>query len=110
MKEQVLGLAIYSAAAVWTVMVIWYSVRAKWWKGEYGINTWLVSFIIAVALDRLALLILFEGFLPPLLSYYIGFSTYFILAGAGVQRLYLLEKAQREGETSLLRRSTDTLK
>lgn len=110
MKEQILGLAIYTAAIMWTVMVVWYSIRARWWKGEYGINTWLVSFTIAVALDRLAIIVLFDNLLPPVLSFYIGMTTYILLAVTGVHRLYLLEKAQREGETSLLRRSIDNMR
>lgn len=96
-QDFILGLTIFTAALAWNACVIWYSLRAKWWKNIYGINTWLVSFIISIALDRLCVLVLFPE-VNGYTSTWIGIFTYVGLAVTGFQRTYLLEKAQREGE------------
>lgn len=105
----VLGISILFAAVAWLTCVTWYSITAKWWHNAYGINTWMVSFTITVALTRLAVLVLAPDFLSPLVSSWIGISTYVLLAIAGFQRLYLIDKAQREGENNYHRRVTDKM-
>lgn len=97
-KDIILGWCILIAFAAWLATLTWYMIRAKWWKSAYGINTWLVSFTITVALLRLSILVLAPGYLSHELSDNVGIFTYVLLAIGGVQRLYLLELAQREGE------------
>lgn len=96
--ELTMGVTIFIAAFAWFTCVSWYTIRARFWKTAYGINTWLVSFTITIALLRLCGLVLYDDFAQWGGSYWIGLLTYFLLAIGGFQRLYLIDKAQREGE------------
>lgn len=107
MTDALLFGAVLLATFAWSATTIWYSVRAKWWRNEYGINTWAVSFIISFTMVRLCVLIAYPGLQDHAVNTWIGVCTYVALAISGAHRLYLLEKAQREGETGLHRRSTD---
>jgi hypothetical protein len=102
-----IGAGIFMAAVAWLGCVGWYSIRAKWWRNVYGINTWLVSFTIAVAMIRLAVVTLYPHLYDTQVSDLVGLSTYLLLAFAGFQRTYLIEKAQQEGEANYHRRVTD---
>lgn len=109
MGGNVIGIGIFFAAIAWLGCVGWYSIRAKWWRNIYGINTWMVSFTIAVALTRLAIVTLYPHLYDTMVSDIVGLTTYVLLAIAGFQRTYLIEKAQQEGETNYHRRVTDNV-
>ena len=64
---------------VWVLFVIWYTIRADWWKSQFGWNTMVVSSLVVLALA------------VPLLPAWIAWS----LTAAGVHRLVLLEMTQR---------------
>lgn len=81
------------AAAIWLSFLVWYTVRASWWKKPLGRNTFGVSFILFVILVRDTAV-----HLNPSLHRYawVGIVVYSVAALLGVQRLVAMEKAQRE--------------
>lgn len=93
-----LAIPTFAAAASWIVVVVWYSVRAKWWKTFIGQNTWAISFIIMLALIRLSIihLTLSSSVRADVGSTVFGFLIYFGLAYVGIQRVYLIEESQRK--------------
>lgn len=68
------------ATAVWTAFLVWYTVRARWWVRAFGWNTALTSL-------ALVLVVCYPGN-PWVLAF---------VAAAGVWRIIILERAQREG-------------
>lgn len=83
------------AAAVWLVFLIWYTVRAQWWKVAVGRNTFGVSLVVFLVALRAALL----HWVPNLREYGItGIIVYGAVAALGIQRILQLEKAQRNKE------------
>lgn len=92
-----LGIPAVAAALSWVTFVVWYQIRATWWKSQIGQNVMILGAMLAFSFVRLALII-WDGtpshYSPgQVLS---GFFTYTIAAVIGVQRTYLMEKAQRE--------------
>ena len=103
-----LTIAITVAWIVWSAFLVWYSIRAKWWKSAIGRNTFGVSLILTVILFRAAALRWF----PELAQSEVwGVLIYTIAAGFGVQRILFVEDAQREitreRELGYTRRKTD---
>lgn len=85
--------SIVGAAFVWLVFLVWYTVRAKWWKDPYGRNTFLVSLVVFWILLRLTMVRLLPGFREHEI---LGAIVYVFAALAGLARIALMEKAQRE--------------
>lgn len=75
------------AAIVWFAFLIWYTVRAQWWRVPVGRNTFGVSAVL---------------FLVSLLHWFpndiTGIIVYGAVAALGIQRIVQLEKAQRNKE------------
>lgn len=86
----------FIAALSWISVVIWYHTRAKWWKNVIGRNTMLVSAVIAWVFIRLS----FRHIFPEMTWTYetSGMITYLVASYAGLRRVYLIERAQREGD------------
>lgn len=103
-----LTIAITVAWAVWFSMLVWYSIRAKWWKSSIGRNTFGVSLILMVILLRLAVI---RWFPEHVQHDFWGVLIYSVAAAFGVQRIVFVEKAQREltaeRELGYTRRKTD---
>lgn len=80
---------------VWFCFLVWYTVRAKWWKVGVGRNTFGVSLVLFLVLLRATLL----QWVPDLRQYnvaaYVVFSLALVL---GIQRLIYVEKAQRKAK------------
>src|SRR4051812_20317622 len=85
------------AAIAWIGLVVWYQIRAKWWKTSIGKNTMGVSFIIALSMVRLFVL---QVTLPyteyKLWETILGVFVYSSLSFLGVQRIVFVEQSQRE--------------
>lgn len=89
----IMTLAVTLAALAWLTFIVWYSIRAKWWKNPVGRNTFGVSTVLFVILARITLLRWF----PHLQQHDIpGIIVYSVAALFGVQRIWFMEKAQRE--------------
>lgn len=104
----VLSIAVSIAAVAWTAFVIYYTIRAKWWKNAYGRNTMLVSAVLAVILLRISIL----RWWPHLAQHdWVGVLVYSGAAIAAVRRFLFVEHAQREAvaakKLGYTRRSTD---
>lgn len=85
------------AALSWVTLVVWYHLRAKWWKTKIGYNTMGVSLVIALSMTRL----FFLQLTPPYTIYQttevvFGVFLYLALAFLGVQRIVFVEQSQRE--------------
>lgn len=102
MQQLILGLAIFVAGIAWFSCWLWYTITAKWWRTPYGVNTWVVTLTVAVALFRLMILVLFPDTQGTMYMYIVGLATYVALFFTGFQRLYLIRKAQKEGERERL--------
>lgn len=92
-----LGIPAIAAAVAWTTFVVWYWIRASWWKSQIGQNVMILGAMLSFSFIRLALII----WTGPVHTYSTGqvlsgFFTYTVAAAIGVQRTYLMEKAQRE--------------
>lgn len=85
------------AAVSWVTLVVWYQIRAKWWKTKIGYNTMGVSFVIALSMVRL----FFLQLTPPYSAYaawevIFGIFLYLALAFLGAQRIVFVEQSQQE--------------
>lgn len=84
---------IVGAAFIWLIFLVWYTVRAKWWRDPYGRNTFLVSLVVFWILLRLTMVRLIPGFREHEI---LGAIVYVFAALAGLARIALMERAQRE--------------
>lgn len=87
-----LEFSLVLACFAWFVFVVWYTVRAKWWKVPVGRNAFGVSLVLFLILLRITLARLWPGFRelePAAVVIYLAAAAY------GFQRVYQLEKAQR---------------
>jgi hypothetical protein len=93
-----LAIPTFISCTVWVIMVVYYWIRAKWWKSPTGRNTMGISMFIALSLVRISYTHLDET--PPAdLPFWmivIGTVTYSGLGYFGVRRLMLVRDAQRE--------------
>lgn len=86
--------SLATANLAWLVFCLWYTIRAKWWKHQYGWNMMGVAFWLCVVLSLFSAGILF-GQYP---HYEVVWAAAFInLTVLGVQRTYYMEMAQRHG-------------
>lgn len=84
--------AILFACASWWLFVAWYWVRATWWKGVVGINTQIVSIVVALILTRLSVV----RIAPSLKDFEVFGMLVYVAAGLlALQRIYFVEKEQR---------------
>lgn len=93
----------FIATVAWVGVVVWYWIRAKWWKSFVGQNTMAVSFFIALSLVRLTYAHLDN--IPSRPSStgltVFGVIVYAGLAYTGFQRVYLIEQSQRQKAESI---------
>lgn len=85
------------ALLAWTILVIWYWIRAKWWKTFMGQNMMGLSILVALSLG----LRLVNQVVTPREDYrpwqvILGVAIYGLLAFFGFQRVYFVEQSQRE--------------
>lgn len=85
------------AGLAWTTFVVWYWLRARWWKVAIGRNTMWLSMLLAITFDRLALVtwLVHTGTKSSSWQIYSGVMTYLIATALAVQKTYQMEKAQR---------------
>lgn len=88
-----LTVAIWAATMTWGAFLVWYTIRAKWWKHTIGQNTFGVSVVLFVLLARLAL---DRVNLATEATDTIGVFLYGAAALFGVQRIFFVERAQRD--------------
>lgn len=87
------------AALSWVGLVVWYAIRAKWWKSHIGQNTMGVSAVLALLLVRLTVLLASPPYTPTgFWETFFGVAFYLALAYLGVQRIYFVEQSQREAK------------
>jgi hypothetical protein len=85
------------AAASWTSLIVWYSIRAKWWKTHVGQNTMGVSVVLTLLLIRLSVLLATPPYTPQRFwETVFGVTFYLALAFLGLQRVYFVEQSQRQ--------------
>ena len=85
------------AALSWVGLVVWYAIRAKWWKSHIGQNTMGVSTVLALLLIRLTVLLASPPYTPTgFWETFFGVAFYLALAWLGGQRIYFVEQSQRE--------------
>ena len=87
-----IAIPTFLAAVVWVGVVVFYAVRAKWWKTPEGRNTEAVSAILAVLLIRLSLVHILPDYVDHSAT---GRITYSLVAIVGLWRIGPIEKAQR---------------
>lgn len=92
MLSVVLDWTVTFAALVWLTFLVWYTVRAAWWKNPYGRNAFLVGLVLCLILSRIALSRHIEPFKE---SQGVAISIYALAALYGVGRIILMERAQR---------------
>lgn len=88
----------FIATLAWLMVVVWYWIRAKWWKSPVGRNTMGISIAIALALVRLTYSQL-DAISPAPMPWYLtafGSVIYSYLAYSGFRRVYLIEQSQRQ--------------
>lgn len=88
-----LTFSIVLCAVAWLTFVIWYTLRAKWWKKSLGWNTFGVSAFLVLLVGRLALIRLTGDEWDFVAS---GVVVYLLGTGLAVQRIIYMERAQRE--------------
>jgi hypothetical protein len=93
-----IALSAGAAFLTWTGLVVWYAIRAKWWKTHIGQNTMAVSFVIALAMMRAFTVAAFD--VQPVYALQpwqavVGALIYTMLAFLGGQRIYFVEMSQR---------------
>lgn len=81
------------AALAWLTFIVWYTVRAKWWKNSYGRNAVEVSVLIFIILARIAVVSHFPNVKQ---SESLGAIIYTAAALFAIHRIALMEQAQRE--------------
>lgn len=92
-----LAIPTFTATVAWLSVVIWYWIRAKWWKSYVGQNTMGISMFIALALVRLSYTHL-DGIPASYQPFWVTAFGVFIYSGLtyfGFQRLVLIEQSQR---------------
>lgn len=92
MNWWVLGPLLFATLG-WLTFIIWYWIRAKWWKNVFGVNTMSVSIALLLILIRLDSLQIWPDLKPSVVW---GFILYTGVAVLAIQRTYLMEKTQRE--------------
>lgn len=95
--EFALTASIWLATASWATFLMWYSVRAKWWKHSVGWNTFGVSLMLFLILLRLSILRAHPSTNDGAV---LGIVVYSMTAVLGVQRVVFMEKAQRAKRTN----------
>lgn len=84
-----------AAALAWLTFIVWYTIRARWWKNSYGRNAVEVSAIIFIVLARIALV---SHFPEMKQNDIVGTVVYFAAMLFAIHRIALLEQAQRESD------------
>lgn len=84
-----------AAALAWLTFIVWYTIRARWWKNSYGRNAVEVSAIIFIVLARIALVSHFPWMKQ---NDIVGTIVYFAAMLFAIHRIALLEQAQRESD------------
>lgn len=94
------AIPIFIAFGAWTMFLVVYSFRARWWKTAIGRNVFWVSFLINVILARITAVTLFPSLKDVV---WFGASVYLAVALAGLWRMRLMLKAQHEGPDGVAR-------
>lgn len=81
------------AALAWLTFIVWYTIRARWWKNSYGRNAVEVSALIFIVLARIAIVSHYPNLKQ---SDIVGTIVYSAAALFAVHRISLMERAQRE--------------
>jgi len=88
---------IHTAAAAaffcWLGFLIWYSIRAKWWRVPEGRNVWGVALALTAALGMVNASYIWPDYsLRPI----VVLTVYVSLALLGIQRTVQMERNQRK--------------
>lgn len=87
-----IAIPTFAAALVWIGVVVYYGIRARWWKTPEGRNTEAVSLVVALLLIRLSAIHIWPDYFDRNVT---GFILYSSAAAVGLWRIGLIEKAQR---------------
>ena len=81
------------AALTWLAFIVYYWIRATWWRGPLGRNTMFVSMALFLVLFRITILNFFPNLQPNIP---LGVIFYGALGWLAIQRIVFAEKSQRE--------------
>lgn len=91
----------FLATLSWLSVVVIYQTRAKWWRSAVGVNTMGISLTLTLVLLRLTLLhlgVVFDAWG----NIAFGMGAFLTLGAFGVQRAYLINKAQKVAQSKIL--------
>lgn len=84
-----IGLAVLT----WATFLVWYTLRARWWKHPIGRNIFGTGLVIMLIFLRLFGTRTVEGFKELEV---VGLAVYGLAVVMGIQRIYHMETAQHE--------------
>lgn len=88
----VIEVAAIVAFLAWLTFVIWYAMRARWWRSPEGRNVMGVAVALTWALGIIVAAYLWPDYaIRP----WLVLITYVVLAALGVQRTVQMERRQR---------------
>jgi hypothetical protein len=88
----VIEVAATTAFFTWLLFLVWYSVRAKWWRSPEGRNVWGVALALTVALGMIVAAYTWRDYAA---RPYVVLTVYVGLAALAIQRTVQLERNQR---------------
>lgn len=94
--DHFLDWTVLCTSVVWGLFLVWYTLRAKWWKTLVGRNTFGVSAVLFVILVRATLLRWNDDFVDVA-----GIIIYVAAGLFGIQRIIAMESAQRSGKEKI---------
>ena len=89
----VLDVTVFAATFGWLVFIVWYWIRATWWKGPIGRNTMFTTGILFLILLRRSVVDIWPSFNEHPI---VGILIYGTAFGLAIQRTIHMERAQRK--------------
>jgi|GEM_PF-6189002 len=94
MIRDFIHVAAFVALVGWLTFLVWYSLRAKWWKSPEGRNVWGVASALVVALGMVNASYIWPDYAA---RDWVVLGVYVYLAALAVQRTAQMERRQRRG-------------
>jgi hypothetical protein len=94
MIRDIIHVAALVAFVGWLTFLVWYSLRAKWWKTPEGRNVWGVASALVIALGMVNASYIWPDYAA---RDWVVLGVYAYLAALAVQRTAQMERRQRRG-------------
>ncbi|MFE5309690.1 hypothetical protein [Isoptericola sp. NPDC056605] len=92
MIRDVIHVVSLVALLAWLVFLVWYSLRAKWWRSPEGRNVWGVASALVIALGMVNASYIWPDYAA---RDWVVLGVYAYLAALAVQRTVQMERRQR---------------